>query len=46
MVLIGGLIELLVAWMHGEIDSDLPHIVENYARLADDVAETIHGEPA
>ena len=46
MVLIGGLIELLILWIHGEIDSDLPQIVENYAQLVDDVSETIHGDSA
>ena len=45
MVLIGGLIELLVAWMHGETGSDLPHIIENYVQLVDDVTATIHGKP-
>ena len=37
-VLIGGLIELLVAWMHGMIDSDLPHIVDEYVQLVSEVS--------
>jgi AcrR family transcriptional regulator len=39
-VLVGGLIELLVAWMHGAIDNDLSGIVRDYVELAKDVAET------
>ena len=42
-VLIGGLIELLVGWMHGGIDADLPHIINEYVQLVDDIAETTHG---
>jgi hypothetical protein len=39
----GGLIELLIAWMHGEIRSDLPRLVEDYVQLANHVGETTHG---
>jgi AcrR family transcriptional regulator len=45
-VLVGGLIELLVAWMHATIDSDLPRIVGDYVELANDVAGIVHGIPA
>jgi len=44
-VLVGGLIELLVTWMHEAIDSDLPTIVGTYVQLANDIAEAVHGDP-
>ena len=37
-VLIGGLVELLVAWMHGVIDSDLPRIIDEYVQLVSEVS--------
>jgi len=37
-VLIGGLIELLVAWKQGVIDSDLPHLVDQYVQLVNEVS--------
>jgi hypothetical protein len=42
-VLIGGLIELLVAWMHGVIDSDLRHIVDEYVQLVNEISGTRSG---
>jgi AcrR family transcriptional regulator len=39
-VLIGGLIELLVAWKQGVIGSDLPHIVDEYAQLVREISGT------
>jgi len=39
-VVVGGLIELLVAWMHGMTDSDLPHLVQDYVQLCNEVAQT------
>jgi len=37
-VLIGGLIELLVTWMHGLTDTDLPRIIDEYVQLANDIS--------
>ncbi|MBV8692067.1 MAG: TetR/AcrR family transcriptional regulator [Actinobacteria bacterium] len=38
-VLIGGLAELLIAWMHGRLDAELPQLVDAYIRLANDVGD-------
>lgn len=32
-VMVGGLVELLISWMHGEIDAELDHIVEDYIQV-------------
>jgi len=38
-VLIGGLIELLVTWMHGLTDTDLPRIIDEYVQLANEISQ-------
>jgi AcrR family transcriptional regulator len=43
-VLIGGLAELLVGWMHDEIDADLDRIVEDYVRLVLEVGDVTYGK--
>lgn len=43
-VLIGGLAELLIGWMHGEVDADLDRIVEDYVRLVLEVGDVTYGK--
>ena len=38
-VLVGGLAELLVAWMNGDVDAGLAQLVDDYVRLANDVGD-------
>jgi AcrR family transcriptional regulator len=38
-VLIGGLVELLIGWMHGEIDVDLDQLIDDYVQLVLEVGD-------
>lgn len=44
-VLVGGLAELLIAWIHHDIDADLPQLVEDYIRLANDIGDATNQPP-
>lgn len=43
-VLIGGLAELLIGWMHGEVDADRDRIVADYVRLVLEVGDITYGK--
>jgi AcrR family transcriptional regulator len=43
-VLIGGLAELLIGWMHGEIEVELSQLVEDYVQLVTEVGDATFGK--
>lgn len=43
-VLIGGLAELLIGWIHGEIEVELDQLVEHYVQLVTEIGDATYGK--
>lgn len=43
-VLIGGLAELLIGWIHGEIELELDQLVEHYVQLVIEIGDATYGK--